>query len=169
MSSFIIGVNKVRFCRRGLLFIQVLLIGHVQLWGTAKSRLLYLNMYSISCLPGGISKDVIWHPKLEENSSVFILRYTFFPGRGQPVGRTLCALPRCCSLHPGAAVHCNTLAWQGRLRHPAAVLGSSQGLLLKVLHPVSKSLLWVPDLHKRSDAKFSMLLVLLAAFLIKLI
>lgn len=54
-----LGVNKVRFCWRGLLFTQVLLIGHVQLQGTPKSRLLYLNVYSISCLPGGISKDVI--------------------------------------------------------------------------------------------------------------
>lgn len=90
-----------------------------------------------------------------------LLGITVFHGRGQLAGKTLCAQERPPIATPSFG--------RGGCGVPAAVLGSGQGLSLKVLRP-RPSLLWVPDSHKRTGAKFSMFLVLPAAFfLIKLI
>lgn len=74
------------------------------------------------------------HPRLVpggERLSVFAFGSMFFHGRGQLAGKTLCAEERLCVATP--------LFGRGGCGVPAAVLGSGQGLSLKVLHPVSKT------------------------------
>lgn len=81
---------------------------------------------------------------------------TFFHGRKLLAGKTLCVLRRGCILqHPGLAEQAAAslqLSW-------AAARGSRWRCFIPC-----PSLLWVPDLHKRTDSKFSMFLVLPAAF-----
>lgn len=119
------------------------LVTHTQLWGTPNAATVVKcpkERTDISkCLFNLLAAG--WHLKTcyltprpipgGERLSVFAFGSMFSHGRGQLAGETPCAQEWLCIATP--------LFGRGGCGVPAAVLGSSQGLLLKVLRPVSKS------------------------------
>lgn len=122
--------------------------GHTRLWGTKPKS------YPVSGLQSSILRDVIWPPR-PIPGSVFAFGNTFFHRRKLLAGKPLCAQEwlhvATLSLAEKAAASLQ-LSW-------VAARGSRRRCFIPC-----PSLLWVPDLHKRTDAKFSMFLVLPAAF-----
>lgn len=130
------GKNKARLLQERFAFCtsaHLPLVTHTQLWGTPnaatvgvpKSRLPYLNTYSISWLQGGTSKDVIWcppqaGPRRRTALSLCFWEYVF-PWKRAASGKD--------PLRWGAAVCCNTLVWQRRLRRPCSCPGQRPGAL----------------------------------------
>lgn len=144
------GMNKARFCRRGLLSTQAPICLWLHAHNFGEHRMLQPNAATVKCPKeqNDISKCLFsllaaeWHLERcylmppgwsqEENSSQSsLLGVCFSMEEGKLAGKTPCTQERLRIATP--------LFGRGGCSIPAAVLGSSQGLSLKVLHPMSKS------------------------------